>query len=129
MTRSPTRAAASPGACWAVACWAGADEQANNDTAAVRISALFMLRIILSPVFRLQSRPSVLGPTVRGRPLLRQLLAGADLETPEPRVRGHTLHFHRVARPPIPFLHAGRSEQANTFVSLVDHGDMGFDTG
>src|SRR5262245_24607407 len=112
MTRSPTLAAASPGACWAVACWAGAGEQAKDDTAAVRKSDLFMQAIILSPFFRLQSPPPS-RQTFLCRRLFCQLLARADLETPEPRVRGHALHFHRVARTPIPFLHAGRSEQAN----------------
>ena len=117
MTRSPTRAAASPPA----ACWAGADEQANNDTAAVRNSALLMVGIILSPVFRLQSSVFRPRPTVLGRRLLRQFLARADLESPEPRIRGNAVHFHRIARPAIPLLHARRGEQADAVVFLVGH--------
>src|SRR5688572_26630955 len=70
-----------------------------------------------------------LSPEVRRSRLLGQLLAGADLKTPEARVRGHTLHFHRIARPPIPFVHAGGCEQTDPFVLLVGHGDMGFDAG
>ena len=39
------------------------------------------------------------------------------------------LHFHRVARPAIPFLHPGRGEQTDAFVLLVGDGDVRFDAG
>src|ERR1044072_5098285 len=40
-----------------------------------------------------------------------------------------SVDLHRVTRPAVAFLHAGRDEQPDAVVFLIGHGDVGLDAG